>query len=50
MPAGTAVARDANDWYALAPGATPADDLSPYGVARVTSTGVAPVFVARTAT
>ncbi len=28
VPAGTVVARDANDWYAFAPGATAVDDLS----------------------
>src|SRR5690606_16734906 len=49
-PAGTDVARTANDWYALASGATAAKTLLPYGVPSVMATGASPSFVARTAT
>ena len=50
VPAGTDVARTANDWYAFAPGATAVNVRDPYGVVSVTSTGTSSRFVARTAT
>src|SRR5690606_16210940 len=50
VPASTAFARVANDWYAEAPGATPVTVRSPNGVRSVTSTGTVPVFLAVTAT
>ncbi len=49
-PASAATARLENDWYAALPGATAATVRVPNGVARVTSAGMSPVFVARTAT
>src|SRR5690606_34434651 len=49
-PASTDAARTANDWYAAAPGATPAAVREPYGVSSVTSSATSSALVARTAT
>ena len=50
VPASTATARDANDWYAFAPGATSATCFDPYGVSSVIASGTVSSFAARTAT